>query len=324
MFVFRLFKIRKLSLIAVLIGFMTVFISSSTEAREDVDFYCLVDRVRWAIGHAKVQFNLRRSHQELIIERDVERLRSLPKRDLSSDPPSVQFLRDHKIYISITTSPERIGLVSNVIRTLDLTNVEAVLVALPLKYGRNGAEYIVPPELLSMPKVKLLRPEKDLGPATKLLPAADYVNAIDPKSRVITVDDDIGYPNGMINDLIYFSARLPDAAVGTSSAKLSFWGIPATFAKAKPTINLNKAETVTPADVLEGFGAVSYPAGKVDTNLIKRWALSCKECLLSDDLTISMSLQKNGTPRYGIRSSYYNRGSLVQFTYGFGNDALHK
>jgi hypothetical protein len=255
-----------------ILGFLAIlaFVSPPT-SQAGVDFYCLVDRLRWALGHAKVQVNLRRSKQDLIIEKEVAHLQSLPE-----------------------------------------------------KYGRNGAEYAIPAELLCMPKVLLLRPEIDLGPATKLLPAVDYVKAIDPQSRVITVDDDIGYPNGMVNDLIYFSARLPEAAVGASSAKVSFWGIPAFFDKQSPILRLNKDERVIPADVLEGFGAVSYPAGKVDTTLVKKWALSCKECLLSDDLTVSMSLQKNGTPRYGVRSNYYNRGSLVQFTYGFGKDALHK
>jgi hypothetical protein len=311
-------------LYSLIAGFLLICLCLPTSSHAIVGFYCFLDKVQLALVDIRMKRSLREPDQRQVVLKEVKRLKALPKRDLNNDPPSLEFLKNNKIYISLTTSPERIGQISNVIRTLDLTHVEEVIVAIPKKFGRNGKEYVVPQELLSMPKVKLLRPEKDLGPATKLLPAVEYARAIYPQSRVITIDDDIGYPNGMINDLIYFSARLPDAVLGASGANVGFWGIPANFTHSKPKLNLKRAETATSTDVIEGFGAVSYPVSKVDTDLIKKWAFKCNECLVSDDLTISMSLQKNRTPRYRIRSPYYNKGSLVTFGYGYQGDALHK
>ena len=284
-------------------------------------FHCIADLIRWKLTY----FRANRADPDSIPEDKLADLRDLPKRDLQTEPLARDFLKDHKIYVSVTTSPQRISRLPLVLSTLDLTHVEEVVIALPLAYGRDGSAYEIPPELYTLPKVRILRPEVDWGSATKLIPAADYVKSKGPNGVVVTIDDDIGYPNGMIDDLISFSARQPDSALGISGRRLGYYGIkPRNIFRPAPTAVAGKGESLVAVDLLQGYAGIAYPADRLDTDLLKRWATQCVSCRTADDLIISMALQKLGVPRYQIRSPFYNPSRLLPFPYGMKGDAIHR
>jgi hypothetical protein len=262
--------------------------------------------------------------QEAYVGALKERLALQPRRTLD-DETSQRFLATHDVFVSLTTSPQRIGKVHHVLETLDLSHVKEVLIALPERYGRDGTTYDIPPELLQMPKVRILRTEKDYGPATKLLPAAEYAREAEKPSIVITVDDDIGYPRGAINELIFASAHNPNTAISASGSNLEVWGIAGRASEGGPEFSAAEGSdaSLRPVDVVEGFGSIAYPVARLNIEEIKAWTARSKSCMLSDDLVISMSLRNSGVERVRMQSPYLNKDQLRPFPYGFGKDALH-
>ena len=59
---------------------------------------------------------------------------------------------------------------------------------------------------------RLLRTQVDWGPATKLIPTLSVET--DPRTIIITVDDDLDYPSTLIEHLYRRSLQRPDAAIG--------------------------------------------------------------------------------------------------------------
>jgi hypothetical protein len=276
------------------------------------------------------------------INEAVACLKSLPKEDILLVPEVKEYLSKHKVYISLTTSPLRISKILPVLQTLDLEFVENILLVLPKKFSRDGSEYVIPEEIKNFPKVKILRIGSDLGPITKLLPAIVYVNhsaknkeagivittegpvltpdpSSDPDAIVITVDDDTGYSNGSISQLIKYTI-LEDAVIGRSAVNIPFYNINASsWPKEETTIS--KTGQATSRDIVEGFAGVAYKARYVDVKLMKEINSISALCRAADDLVINIVLANKSVPRFKINNDYI--GWPLQFKFGFQKDALH-
>jgi hypothetical protein len=241
------------------------------------------------------------------------------------------FLQKHPVYISMTTSPGRVSKIHHVLDTLDLRHVKNIFLNLPLRFSRDQSEYPLPMHLLQLyeNKVKFLRPPKDLGPITKLLPAIQYAkDQGEENAIVIVVDDDTAYPRGMVSEIIHSLSQHQNTVVAASAQDLPFWGIDR--GKMPPTPK-NQGHACLESEssfcqVVEGFGSIGYPAGTVDVELMRRLADSrfSKECFVSDDLVISFSLALSGVDRFKIRNSFLGNHLIHQFAYGFEGDALHR
>jgi len=251
--------------------------------------------------------------------------REKPVRDIRGNPLFRDFIDEgHRIYVSITTKPSRAKYLPQIIGQLDLTHIEKVFVALPLIYAHTGARYVVPEKLKGNPKVEILVPTVDLGPATKLIPAVERVRAKDPKSRIITIDDDIAYPRPVINELILASLYEPEAVIGVVGTYLSYFikearGFPTSAQKAGPHRDIIYQQE----DIIEGYGSIIYQAGMVDTERLRWWLDDGPEAFVSDDLLINLGLEAVGIPRFSIQSNYVRRNDIIQLPYGFYEDALH-
>ncbi len=220
----------------------------------------------------------------------------------------------HKVYISLTTSPKRLSRVHFALESLDLSHVEAIFLALPEKY-RNQQSYGSTAELeRQFPKLKVIRRADDLGPIMKLLPAAEEVAALgDPNAIVITIDDDIAYPKGMVNELIQASTKRDAVTAGWGTSAHEF-GLDADWPEAwafHPALN-----------IVEGFSAVAYPVKYVDVP--KMTAASQmgigNVCRTSDDVVISWVLAKNRVPRFLVRNRFFP--DVAPFPMGPGEDTL--
>ena len=237
---------------------------------------------------------------------------------------------NHKVYISLSTSPVRLPKIMQTLQTLDLKFVEAILLVLPTLY-RNKSAYPDLSAVSAFNKLKILQPDKewpqnwpeeDIGPVMKLLPAVEWVKqqTNDEESIVITIDDDIAYSKGMIGQLIK-TAVLSDVVAGSRGINVKYWNIdpqrwPSTIITKNCTL-----EDISSCDVIEGFGAVAYKIKFIDSQEILKFSSLSEECKTSDDLVISFSLAKASIPRLMVANEYT---TLLQLEYGFGADALHK
>ena len=254
------------------------------------------------------------------IEDQVKCLNSLPTESI---PSFQKELPNHDVYYSITTSPQRIPNLKYVLKTLDLSIPNAVFIVLPQKY-RNKEPYN-PKDIEEIQnysdKIVILRPDKDLGPIMKLVPAVEQVRYYTQKigtKLVVTLDDDIGIPSGLPEQIIHTAWRHPGTAIGGSGQDAGFWSIHG-FPHSQHHC---KDGELSECDVLEGYHIVAYPVNRVNTEEIKRLSAMSKFCKFSDDLVISYVLATSGIKRYLIRNKFTE--NLLPFEFGLGEDALHK
>jgi hypothetical protein len=142
----------------------------------------------------------------------------------------------------------------------------------------------------------------------------------DPKSIIISIDDDVGYPLGMINEFIYQKVeKYPNAVVQSPDEGQDFRNDIGNFKKVFP----NKTKPRKPyADLIEGWLGVAYTKKLVNDKEMEIFADLSKECLLSDDLVISYVLAKHNVPVVKVDNKHL--GLQLSYQYGAGADALHK
>lgn len=109
------------------------------------------------------------------------------------------------VYVSITTTPSRLDIIENCLRSLLEQDypVEKIIVTLPLETLRKRNQVNIKiPELFSNPefsKVILHRPQKDYGPVMKYIGP----NGIIPANRLVFVcDDDQIYKPDLVRRLV--------------------------------------------------------------------------------------------------------------------------
>ena len=203
---------------------------------------------------------------------------------------------------------------------------------LPDKYGRTQSDYIIPADLEGYRgKTTLLRIKKDLGPITKLLPAIEYMHT-KPKGAhgvVITVDDDIGYPKGLIRELILGLIFNKKSVISGSGQNLDYWNVKSfgfPYMRQETAVNTaGRRDQYQLRDVVEGFAGVAYKVEDVDYELMKFLSQreGFKECFFSDDLLISFVLAYTGVNRYVVNNHYFKSYLIKPFPYGLTDDALH-
>lgn len=264
------------------------------------------------------------SSEDNVIEIQKSRLKNWPRRDIRKIPLVNDFLKEHPVFISLTTSPKRISHLHHVIQTLDLANVQKVFISIPEKFGRTGEPYLIPDELLINPKIEIIRVPIDEGPATKFLPAVDRLQLQNPDAYLITVDDDNGYAFGMINELIFAAANAPNSAISGSGQMLSHWRIGGPQGRRTLRQFSDSRMTLSEVEVIENYLAIIQPVKSFPTQMIRQWLNFCSDCFVSDDLVISLALAKRRTPLFEINSKYFNRQGATAFRYGMQSDALYR
>lgn len=153
----------------------------------------------------------------------TERAREIDLNEEGIDNTSVK----PRVVVSLTTIPERIGDLRFTIKSLLKQTYPPDEIAINVPYRTlKGKEYIIPEKLVRLTqkdktKVKMYRLEKDLGPASKLLPTLKREH---PDTKIICVDDDIVYPPMLIESLVKTSNKYPDNAITTFPKRLIYSG----------------------------------------------------------------------------------------------------
>jgi hypothetical protein len=285
----------------------------------------------WLVGKGILKKQIQNSEssvsnqESLLLRSQVKQLKKFPVRDLTQHPEVMSFLEAHPIYISLTTSPQRIDRIHHVIETLDLTHVNRIFLNIPSVFARTLETYLIPQDILLHPKVQVVETASDDGPAMKLLPVVERLKAEQANAYVLTIDDDMGYGRGMVNEMIFAASHFPSSVISGSGANFKLWGIESEGS----AVHVFDAHPISKGyldrvDVIEGFGAAIYPVSHVPDEAIRKGIHRCLECFYSDDLVISLALERAGVSKYKINTSYFSKKKIVPFAYGKQADALHQ
>ena len=188
----------------------------------------------------------------------------------------------YKIVVSLTTSPSRLKLIEPVIQSIlkQDYSIESIELNIPLKY-KNKDEYEIPTFLQKYDKVKVFRPEKDIGPATKIVPTImRYLDS--PDVYIVSLDDDHRYPDKIVSTLVKGLSTYGDKNIYTIGGINMYVG-------ANFTLNSVNVYKTAPVDVLEGVFGVLYNPRLFTSDIMDyiNFVIQCKECLTSDDITLS-------------------------------------
>jgi hypothetical protein len=209
------------------------------------------------------------------------------------------------VVISLTTIPPRFKYIQRIVCDLLKLTVDRVYVSIPLEYTRFPGTFEVP--VFDDPRVTVLRPERDDGPATKFIAPALVV---DDDQLIIYVDDDTHYPPNLVETLVSARESDPKAVWGLAGFRFDEY-----FEDRSSFVD---GRTV---DVIEGFAGVI-----IDAPLIKDHLDEIRDLLkltYNDDLVLSNVLNRLKVPMKTVCSKECHIGLVNQYNFGMLEDALH-
>lgn len=158
-----------------------------------------------------------------------------------------------EIVVSLTTIPSRIDLLDLTLKSLLLQSLppKAIHLNLPEHSVREQRPYVIPAWLAELRSVTIVRCRDD-GPATKLIPC---FSGLDPRQKVLVVDDDRIYPRDLIAKMSANAARHPGAIICASG-----WRAPADLID-RPT---NWRTVLTRAECLPIVASAIFRTHEVD------------------------------------------------------------
>lgn len=238
------------------------------------------------------------------------------------EKPEVRsFLEKNRIYISYTTSPDRLQNSIFVLKGAQpfLKHVQAVYLTIPDVFKRTGQKYDFASPVFKFEKLRHLNSHGDYGPATKILPAVKLLYSEGIRDGVIvSIDDDIGYSPNLLARVIETVILKGGAASSQTNCIDAFALNPSHWPETSQCSRGNGA-----TDMVEGWGAVAYRINIFDEpilNEIQALVEKSESCFKSDDLVINYVLAKKNIQRWNANAN----GSVVPFSYGKASDALHK
>lgn len=219
------------------------------------------------------------------------------------------------IYISLTTTPTRIINLKMTIKSILMQYMlpDKIILNIPHKLLRTGEEYIIPEWLSKCPLIYINRCT-DFGPGTKLIGSLDIIK--NPNDIIITIDDDIYYPEKMI--WYYYNT------VSYNKFSNKVYGL-AGFLYTRPFTGQTKAirqKNMAKCDVLEGFASICYLRHFFSDD-IKEYTNMPQYVVLSDDLYLNNYLNGKNIIRYVLHFNDCSWFDLLVLEIGNKSDALH-
>jgi len=229
------------------------------------------------------------------------------------------------IVVSITTSPKRLPLIEETLRSILSQNVKPskIIVNIPPIFKRTGEPYPDPKEIFK-DNAEIMGDNilwntscEDVGPITKLQGALGVINENDD-TWIVTIDDDIKYLQYTIELFSICSLRIRDKnAYGLAGFNwLNDMIIP---------VYDNNA-----CHIIEGYGSCCYHRSffpdKSWNSYLKK-VLENDSCKFSDDVIISNWLSIKNIARVVVGAPYINRklmwANKCILDHGNDIDALH-
>lgn len=191
-----------------------------------------------------------------------------------------------KFVISFTTSPSRIKKINTMIESIinQTLKPDLIILNIPEVFPRTNERYVIPDFVEN--NVIINRIEKDLGPATKVIPTISYLkkNNYDEKNTyIIYLDDDIRYSEHMVSVYNFLFT------INKNPRVLCCGGFH--FANHNGKLLLcGQRKHDNLVSVAEGYASVCVPLSifKHDfEGYMHKYIFNHKDCLLSDDVVLS-------------------------------------
>ncbi len=208
---------------------------------------------------------------------------------------------DPRVIVSLSTLPDRIKNLRPTIRSLlkQTRPPDEIVLAIPEFSIRERRAYVVPKYISRLPRVRVLRCREDWGPATKFIAAIqDELAAGRENTLIMVVDDDRLYPRDALETYLYYSERLPNAALCFRGAAM-----PSTLDwDDARMIHARDLREPRPVAVITGCGSYLVRPRFFDRSL---WDYSGAPSVAFyiDDIWISACLSRRGVERYVVPSS---------------------
>lgn len=173
--------------------------------------------------------------------------------------------RDKKIILSLTTFPERINSVSKTIKTLLNQTLKPDRVLLWLAFEQfENKEKDLPKELLELQNFGLeIKWCNDIRSYKKLIPALKEF----PNEIIITFDDDIYYPNNIVEKLYESYLKNPNCIHANRSRRF-FVENDEIYSKTSAQNYWIKYDDCSYLNKLTGCGGVLYPPNSLDSRVM--------------------------------------------------------
>jgi len=215
-----------------------------------------------------------------------------------------------RVIASLTTLPDRIDNLEPTIRSLleQTRPPDEIVLAVPKFSIRQQREYKIPDYLLQIPRVRLLRCEKDWGPATKFIPTIQEELAADrAQTLIMVVDDDRIYPRDALEIFLHYHKEMPDAALcfrGALIPRNLVWFLPKIF-------RASQIREVKRVAVITGTASYLIQPRFFDSTL---WDYSNAptSAFYVDDIWISAQLDRRGVEKYVVPASRMMRSVRAQ------------
>jgi len=226
-----------------------------------------------------------------------------------------------RIIVSLTTTPTRIHAIQEMLTCLTRQTVafNEILINIPLRTRRTAQTYEIPKWMWSVKRLCINRCH-DFGPATKLLGA--LARETHPDTIVITVDDDLLYPENMIES--YMECL---NAHGAGVYCTAGFNIPDPFAFAQGIYDSMEGVRghLKVVQVTEGFGSVLYQRSLFDDQIFETSKYP-DYLVYSDDILISNYLSQRNVTKMTVQCQGFGGTGFWEsrlLKYGLKGDALH-
>lgn len=211
-----------------------------------------------------------------------------------------------RVVVSLTALPDRLAQMRPVLESLrnQTRPADEIRVHVPTQLARTGTAYGDVPRWLAQ-LATLVRVERDLGPATKLIPAVQKFRG-DDDVLLVVVDDDTLYPPRLVETLVEWASRL-DAAVAMTG-----WPVKRDLGYPHYTENYlvyaNELCAPHPVAVVRGNCGFAVRPSYFDDRLWNDMQHAPPGATLMDDVWISGHLARRKVPRFVVPAD------LDQFT----------
>jgi hypothetical protein len=205
------------------------------------------------------------------------------------------------IYVGLTTLPSRIGKIRNTLDSLLEQTVvpDKIFLSIPDRSLREGCSYVLPEWLANkaLPRVEVLRCERDYGPGTKLLGCLPQITR---PACLIVVDDDLKYSPFLVE-------RLYHAQVTQRDSSFSFF-----------------VYRQGPFPIGQGADGFSFYTPNLEgIEEFARVALKSRPLFVTDDLWISVFLKNKGIRVENLRPLLRSGEAVYEQTSDRPNQLRH-
>ena len=219
-------------------------------------------------------------------------------------------LDNRRVIASLSTVPDRINNLRPTISSLlkQTRPPDEIVLAIPEFSVREGRPYVVPKYIARLPRVRVLHCAEDWGPATKFIGAIQDERAAGRENTLIMVaDDDRLYPRDALESYLYYSERLPNAALCFRGAAM-----PSTldWDDAK-MIRASELREPRPVAVVTGCGSYLIQPRFFDESLWD-YSVAPQVAFVIDDIWVSGWLSRRGVKRYVVPASAMMQSVLRQ------------